>query len=166
MPDLTPYDAMVLIGLFVAVGILYRLSLALEARCAKHAQQRTQRARQEHLERLARMRTWSRRSAQPLPGRMPPPTAARPANPGPGLRPHPVHGTQHAPTHYSGWTMPPADLAPEAKPMPGIGDTLNTERGGGFAGAGASGSWETPSTYSSSDAGTSSSDSPSPATQD
>lgn len=57
--------------------------------------------RREHIERLARLRNWPKppRPQQPPPGRMP-------GNPGPGMRPHPVYGTE---THRP-WVIPPADL--------------------------------------------------------
>lgn len=146
MPDLTPRDAILLISLLLVLLALYRLSLRLEMACFKRQRDRARKARQEHLDRLARMHTFSRRAAQPLPGRMPPPAAIHSSD-------QIGRPTTHA---YRGWTPPPANLTTEITPMRGIGDSFDsTTDGGSFAGAGASGSWDTRS-----------SDSPTPATQD
>ena len=158
MPDLTPRDAILLISLLLVLLALYRLSLRLEMACLKRQRDRARNARQEHLDRLARMHTFSRRAAQPLPGRMPPPAAIHSSD-------QIGRPTTHA---YRGWTPPPANLTTEITPMRGIGDSFDSTTdsfliedtpsptdGGSFAGAGASGSWDTRS-----------SDSPSPATQD
>jgi len=112
----------------------------------------------EHIQRLARMRAQQRQQgARPLPGR----------NPGPGLRPHPVHGHRRAaptPAYMIQPATEPAALASistDASPdridaafihsmtLP-IG---SAEQAGEFSGAGASGSWSSDTSSSTSTSG-------------
>lgn len=51
----------------------------------------------------------------------PRPTARAAA--GPGLRPHPVHGPQHAPASTPSWVVPPTHIHDCTDVAPGIGDT-------------------------------------------
>jgi len=109
----------------------------------------------EHIQRLARMRAQQRQQgARPLPGR----------NPGPGLRPHPVHGHRRAaptPAYVIQPVIEPAALASistSASPDRIDAAVIHSmtlpigggEQAGEFAGAGASGSWSSDSSSTSS----------------
>ena len=96
MPNPTPHDAIIIIGLLVALFILNRYAAHLEYLIRKRDRDRTRKAREEHLARLARMRNYSRRAGTAV---TPPPDVT-----------------------YTGWT-PPAGLTTEVRPMHGIGDT-------------------------------------------
>lgn len=96
----------------------------------------------EHQARLARLRAASRAATQPR----------RPAgaNPGPGLRPHPVEAARERDAH-SAWIIPPfsAHTPPAQAGGTHAADTTETivvpipaGSGGEFAGAGAGGSWD------------------------
>lgn len=64
--------------------------------------------------------------ARHLPARMPSGNWTRAINPGPGLRPHPLHGKHSTPDTAAPWVIPPASMA-YAPDMLGIGDTTGTD---------------------------------------
>lgn len=109
----------------------------------------------EHIQRLARMRAQQRtQGARPLPAR----------NPGPGLRPHPVHGHRHAAPTAAYVIQPAGDpaalasISTDASPDRIDAAVIHSmtlpigggEQAGEFAGAGASGSWSSDSSSTSS----------------
>lgn len=155
MPDLAPHHLLAVVATVVCLLCIGLLAHWLDKRTQRRKASSAPRpgeSRREHIERLARLRNWPKppRPQQPLPGRMP-------SNPGPGLRPHPVYGTD---THRP-WAIPPAELA-EPTHVRGGGDCFNETvpgadwkpAGGEFGGAGASGSWDTPSTDTATTAST------------
>lgn len=84
---------------------------------------------QDYLQALRRSQVLDslpRSPARPLPARMPSLTSARAINPGPGLRPHPLHGKHSTPDTAAPWVIPPASMA-YAPDMLGIGDTTGTD---------------------------------------
>lgn len=112
----------------------------------------------EHIRRLARMRAHQRQQAtQPQPTH----------NPGPGLRPHPVHGHRRAaptPANVIQPSVEPAALAcisTDASPDRIDAAVIHSmtlpidsaEQAGEFSGAGASGSWSSDTSSSTSTSG-------------
>lgn len=100
MPNLTPLDAIIIVSVLMALLILNRWAAHLERQIRNRERERMRKARAEHLARIARMQTCSRRTG---PAVTPPPNVT-----------------------YTGW-RPPAGLKTEVKTMQGIGDA-NPER--------------------------------------
>lgn len=102
MAEMAPTQAAILAMIVCILGLIWiahRLDKRAQRRKAWSAP-RPGEARREHVLRLARLRAASTQRP-PLPGRMP----GNPG-PGPGLRPHPVYGTETR----RPWVIPPADL--------------------------------------------------------
>lgn len=116
MPD--PLILIVSVVAAAALVIIIKLAvthITTRARRRIQAAQRTAalRAALAHADRERRISAFNR--AYPARG--------RPAPVGPGLRPHPVHGTQHAPASTPSWVVPPPHIHDFADSAPGIGDT-------------------------------------------
>lgn len=178
MPDLAPHHLLAIVATVVCLLCIGLLANWLDKRTQrrKRAQQEEARrmyfrrympqtmprpgeSRREHIERLARLRDWAEaeRTSTAFRRTQTPPRPAPTTNPGPGLRPHPVYGTD---THRP-WVIPPASMA-EPATLRGVGDSFAETvpgadwkpAGGEFGGAGASGSWDTPSTDTATTAST------------
>lgn len=143
-------DILATLAIVVVMALALRLTIKVN-RAATEAPDPSA----EHIQRLARMRAQQRtQGARPLPAR----------NPGPGLRPHPLHGHRGAaPT--SAYVIQPviepaalASISTSASPDRIDAAVIHSmtlpigggEQAGEFAGAGASGSWSSDSSSTSS----------------
>lgn len=110
-----------------------------------------EKARQDHIRRLATLRAHSRRSDIPAK-----------TNLGPGLRPHPVHSAREQDENRP-WVIPPASFfephtaascetgrsnASSATEISTLSIPASLSGGGEFSGAGSSGSWDSTDTSS------------------